>query len=138
MSKNLTEAILTPPTFTGDEAEIMAAMNAFSSVVSSIGYLSAPVYSNAVGGGQTELSSDNKKAILNALVVYVAGKLDELCTTSAPPVVQPAVPTYTPPQSPVAPAQDDTVEITYESKQENPMLKRMRELAGIPHTNNRV
>lgn len=141
----ITEAVLTAPTFNGSDEDVAQATQGWASIVSSLTY--------SLSG---TCSAENKKAMLGALAVYVQCKMDEVNNVSVPPVVATAAPTYVPAIAPaiVAPEvpADDCGDAGYvdsyrESKQPaakpikeavNPILKRMRELAGIPHETNRV
>ena len=132
------ESTLVAPTFNGSDDEIAAATQAWSSLVSSFSYLNTLGYS-----GQAAMSPENKRAIFSALICHASSKLAELDNVTTPPVVATTPPSFSEPEV-VAPEIAPTVDFSYaeekkpEVKAENPMLKRMRELAGIAHANNRV
>lgn len=144
----ITEAALTAPTFNGSDEDIAQATQCWASLVSSLSYCLSGT-----------CSAENKKAMLSAMACYVQCKMDEVNNVTTPPVVAQGAPAFVPvsvpavavPTAPEAPA-DSYTDAGYadsyrEAKEEvkqpikeavNPILKRMRELAGIPHETNRV
>jgi len=133
----LDEATLVAPAFSGDDSEVMNATQVWSSVISSVSQLGT----NAAYG--FTCSVENRKAILSALMGYLTSKLEEINNVTPPPTVTSMAPQTQPTVvAPVACAPTDTageVVVNYtEALKPNPVLKRMRELAGIAHEQNRV
>lgn len=136
------EAALTAPTFNGSDEEIVVATNLWSSSVSAVSYVSSSV-----------LCAENKLAIITAMITYLSTKMNEINNITPPPVVATTPPAFVPDALPAAVAQtpdacDAGTEVSFASYAESkkpvvkegvsPILKRMRELAGIPHETNRV
>lgn len=123
----INEGDLSTPVFCGSDEDINQALGMWSGVVSSITYMASL---------QNE---ENKRNMIVGLVAFLNSKMEQPTTG-----VEPAVTSYAPTPVPVpAPAEPESQEITvqYESKKvvtENMALRRMRELAGIPHPLNRV
>jgi len=145
MSKQtLNEATLLAPVFNGSDEEVVAATQAWSSVISSLTYACGPSYGI---GGTIQMSAENKRALLVAMQAYLTSKMDEVNNVTTPPVPAPTVP-FVPPVVAVPTDQCPTeIEISYEQKEEqkqpvkesvSPALKRMLELARIPHSGNYV
>jgi hypothetical protein len=143
------EAVLTAPTFNGSDEEVAQATQGWASLISSLSYSTS-----------SNCSAENKKAMLSALSCYVQCKIDEINNVTQPPVVATKAPEFSfVPDAPIAAATTPTsadcdsyadvgTEVAFASYAEskkpvvkesvNPILKRMRELAGIPHETNRV
>jgi hypothetical protein len=147
----LEEATLLAPVFNGSDDEIAMATQSWASIISSFSYMWGP---GQTIGGTFQMSAENKRAIAVALQCYLNTKVDELNNVTTPPVVAPtvynappvvAVPC--PPEEEQQPAVD--MEISYAESRStimnqpvkesvNPALKRMLELARIPHAQNYV
>jgi hypothetical protein len=121
------ESTLMAPIFAGSDEEIASATQSWASMVSTFSYNSS-------------MSAENKKAFFMALVSYATGKITEIDNVTTPPVVATSAPTFaaTPAVCEPATAEPEIVVSYAEKKEVNPMLKRMRELAGIAHPDNRV
>lgn len=117
--QTLREATLVGPTFSGDDGELHNASQAWLSLVSAVGFCS-PTY--GIG-----LSNDNAKAIYRAIIALAGSKLGELETATG--------------NSPECQPETGTMEIDFTMESQTTagrQIRRMRELAGIPHTGNRV
>jgi len=146
-NQTLNEATLLAPVFNGSDEEVVAATQAWSSIISSMTYACGPSYGI---GGTIQMSVENKRALLVAMQAYLSSKMDEVNNVTVPPVPTPTVPAVpvVPPVVAVPADQCPTeIEISYEQKEEkkepvkesvSPALKRMLELARIPHAGNYV
>jgi hypothetical protein len=144
-NQTLNEATLLAPVFNGSDEEVVAATQAWSSVISSLTYACGPSYGI---NGTVAMSAENKRALLVAMQAYLTSKMDEVNNVTVPPVPTPSVPSV--PMVPAIPVPTECpteIEISYEQKEEkkepvkesiSPSLKRMLELARIPHAGNYV
>lgn len=120
----ITEADIITPAFCGDNAA--AALSSWAMLVSSLLSLDY-------------LDDQNKTTILCALATLCQTKMTPEPINVPPPVTTAS---YASDVVPTPVPNNSEIEINYSEqkvpKKENPMLKRMRELAGIPHAENRV
>lgn len=145
-TQSLTEATLMAPVFNGSDEEVAQCTSAWSSIISSFTYACGSVASY----GALPMSPENKRAMYVALQCYLNTKVDELNNVTVPPVVSPStvglVPVFAPAPAPnempevdfTSQQYEGTKPVTESLKKVNPMLKRMRELAGLPHPENHV
>lgn len=124
----INEGDLSTPVFCGSDDDINQALGMWSGVVSSITYMSSL---------QNE---ENKRNMIVGLVAFLNTKLEQPNAG-----IEPAVASYAPTPVPVPAVavepEAQEIMVQYESKKvvtENMNLRRMRELAGIPHPLNRV
>ena len=118
----INEGDLSTPVFCGSDEDINQALGMWSGVVSSITYMASL---------QNE---ENKRNMIVGLVSFLNSKMEQ-------PSIEPAVASYAPTPVPVQEPEGQEITVQYESKKvvtENMALRRMRELAGIPHPLNRV
>jgi hypothetical protein len=125
----ITEGDLASPVFQGSDEEISQAVSMWSGIIGSLAYMSSLQ------------SEENKRNMIISLVAFLNSKL-EASVPVVPPVhiyQQTLVAPVVPPADNTS--QDSEIVVTYESlkeQTENPIVKRMRELAGVPHHSNRV
>lgn len=142
-TQSLTEATLMAPVFNGSDEEVAAATQSWASIISNISYTFAPCLGV---GGTVQMSAENKRAMYVALQCYLNSKVDELNNVTPPVPVATTPPAFVPPAAPTE--QPAATEIEFASYAESKKaivteahkanLKRMRELAGIAHPENRV
>lgn len=147
MDKQIAESTLVTPIFTGSDTDVCVATNCWSNAISTLSSLN-----NCEG-----LSQANKVELFHAILHYAKARLNDAAGQSAP---VPTAPPYAQSQAAlgaiVAPSyqekpttQSDAYydatmstqefEVRNESKVvDHKMIQRMRELAGIPHSQNRV
>lgn len=137
-NQTLNEATLLAPVFSGTDEEIAAATSSWSSIISGLAYACGPSLGYT---GTVQMSDENKRAIYSALQSFLTSKMADLNNASATPTVVPSCAVPTP--APVVPEMPE-IEVSYAESQKpvkesiSPQLKRMLELARIPHAGNYV
>lgn len=143
-TQTLTEATLMAPVFNGSDEEVAQCTSSWSSIISSFSYACGSISSY----GGTPMSAENKRAMYVALQCYLNTKVDELNNVTPPVPVATTPPAFVAPM-PVPteqPAAETEIEFASYAESKKPIvtesqkatLKRMRELAGIAHPENRV
>jgi hypothetical protein len=136
----ITEGTLTPPTLCGSDEDISIATQSWSSIINALSYMTNGL--GYYGPNSAGISLENKKAIYQSLICFLNVKMDEMNNVTAAPAV--TTMNVNPAAVPVAPAETEIDFSSYaESKAPikesiSPIVRRMRELAGIPHAENRV
>lgn len=147
MDKQIAESTLVTPIFTGSDTDVCVATNCWSSAISTLSGLN-----NCDG-----LTQANKVELFHAILHYAKARLNDAAGQSAPvPIAPPYAQPQAAPGAIVVPSQQEQptaqsdayydatmtmpeFEVRNESKAiDHKMIQRMRELAGIPHSQNRV